>query len=89
MLLLQASWGAIGEIKERSSLFQECLFDFEERTSNLEANNLAIFTSWFVDGRHLWLPGWEEIAASTMFHSLCCTNHHIDKKKYGFHQLVV
>jgi hypothetical protein len=49
MLLLQASWGAIGaiigEIKERSSLFQECLFDFEERTSNLEANNLAIFTS--------------------------------------------
>jgi hypothetical protein len=53
------SWGNYGaiisEIKDWSSLFQDCTFVHEGRASNFEAHNLARFSTSLGVGSHVWL----------------------------------
>jgi hypothetical protein len=45
----------VREISMLSSDFEEVVFKFESRKSNVEAHNLARFALSLGQGRHLWL----------------------------------
>jgi hypothetical protein len=49
------------EIKTRSTLFQEVVFNHEGRESNCEAHALAKSVCKLAPGRYLWLLGHPEI----------------------------
>ena len=45
----------IKEIQAQARLFARCDFIFEGRKGNIDAHNIAKFSTSLVQGRHVWL----------------------------------